>query len=250
MTEGDRRRLGEVPGLVNSTETFGTVDGPGIRYVQFLQGCPLRCLYCHNPEIAFCPGGYRTTAAKTVADIERYKNFIKSGGVTFSGGEPLIQAEYVEACSKLLHEKGFHIAIDTSGSERMERIQSAVDEADLIMLDIKAINPEVCLRLTGRDNSNAFSLLDYCEKVHKPVWIRHVLVRGYTLDEQQLHTLGERLTKYTCVERVEILPFHKLGELKWEKCGVPYKLGDVEATTKEEADWAREIIRGYGFTVQ
>ena len=237
-------------GAINSYVAFGTVDGPGVRFVLFLQGCPLRCLYCHNPDSVM--GGGKSeiwTAEQALDKILRYRGFIKSGGVTLSGGEPLMQPEFVYALTTLLHEAGLHVAVDTSGCQDLAKVQKAIDAADMLLLDIKAVDPEVSVRLTGQDNVNAFATLDYCEKTGKPVWIRHVLLRGYTLDAEQLDALAKRLKQYSCVEMIELLPFHKYGEEKWKKIGRPYTLADVEATTEEEAAWAREFFTRQGLKV-
>lgn len=241
--------LKNVTGFVHHTESFGAVDGPGIRYVFFLQGCSLRCLYCHNPDAIPPCGGARWTAEQVAREAVRYKNFIRDGGVTFSGGEPLMQPEFVRAATVLLHREGLHVAIDTAGAEPLEKTQGAIDEADLLLLDIKAVDPDICKRLTGRDSTNAFKTLDYCESIGKPVWMRHVLVQGYTLDDAQLKLLAHKLKPYKCIERIELLPFHKLGEPKWENLGRPYMLLDTPATTMAEVEHAKEILRQNGCNI-
>lgn len=240
-------KLENVRGRIYHTESFGAVDGPGIRYVFFLQGCNLRCLYCHNPDALPFSGGEIWTAGEVVAETLRYKNFIKSGGVTLSGGEPLVQPEFVFAVTKLLHQEGIHVAIDTSGAEPLERTREAIDEADLLLLDIKAIDNDLSVKLCGQGNAGTFETLDYCEKIGKPVWIRHVLLQGYTLDEDMLKRLAQRLIEYSCIERVELLPFHKMGEVKWRATNLNYKLYDTPATTPEELDSAKDIFRENGF---
>lgn len=244
--------LSNVKGTVHHTETFGAVDGPGLRFVFFLQGCPLRCLYCHNPDAVPLSGGVEWTAGQAAREVLRYKSFIKSGGVTFSGGEPLLQAEFVRAVSALLHsgEERIHVAVDTAGCQPLAAVREAIDEADLLLLDIKANDADVSLELTGMDNHASFATLDYCEQTGKPVWLRHVLLRGYTLDRVQLEALARRLRPYRCIERIELLPFHKLGEAKWENMGRPYLLGDTPATTRQELEEAKRIFTELGFTVQ
>lgn len=241
---------GDVVGYIHHTESFGAVDGPGIRFVIFLQGCNLRCLYCHNPDSVTGQGGKEMTAQAAVDLALRYRSFIKDGGVTFSGGEPLLQAAFVAAATRLLQEASLHVAIDTAGQVPLAKSQKAIDAADLILLDIKAMDQAVSKRLTGQDNSATFATLDYCEKIRKPVWIRHVLVPGYTLDEVQLMAMAHRLKAYTCIEQIELLPFHKLGEPKWEEIGRAYELGDTPATTQKEAEAARKIFRAQGFKVK
>lgn len=250
MTDQQRQLLRSEHGVVHHTETFGTVDGPGIRFVLFLQGCPLRCLYCHNPDSIPVKGGYSVNAGVMTEQILRYRNFIKSGGVTFSGGEPLMQPVFVSAVEQLLLEQGITSAIDTAGMLLTKDVRQAVDYAELILLDIKAYDSEMAYKLTGRDNKLSFDMLDYCEKNGIAVWVRHVLLRGYTLDERQLKALAEKLTEYKCIQRIELLPFHKLGEPKWEETCFDYKLKDVSATTKDETEWAKQIFLEQGHEVQ
>ena len=250
MNSEHSKDLKSVQGFIHHTESFGAVDGPGIRFVFFLQGCSLRCLYCHNPDAIPMQGGESWTAERVATEAYRYRNFIKDGGVTFSGGEPLFQAEFVWAATALLHAQGFHVAIDTAGQVSLSKSQKAVDAADLLLLDIKAEDTEVCKRLTGQGNESAFALLDDCEKKQKPVWIRHVLLRGYTLEDSQLEKLAQRLKPYRCIERIELLPFHKLGEPKWENLKIAYQLQDTPATTRKEHEHAKEIFQAYGFAVQ
>lgn len=250
MTTEEKIALEQTTGRIYATETFGTVDGPGIRFVLFLQGCPLRCLYCHNPDSVMGEPKLVWTARQAVDHILKYKTYIKSGGVTFSGGEPLLQPEFVKAVAILLREKGIHATVDTSGCMDPLVVADAIDAVDLVLLDIKAFDPAVALRLTGKDNANAFATLEYCQRKNKPVWIRQVLLEGYTLDEVQLKGLAEYLSKFSCVERVELLPFHKLGEPKWEKVELTYELTNTPATTKEQVAWAKEFFLQKGLQVQ
>ncbi|MDR3314520.1 MAG: radical SAM protein [Oscillospiraceae bacterium] len=242
-----RRRLEQIPGYMHHTESFGTVDGPGLRYVFFLQGCPLRCLYCHNPD-ALAAGGQRTTAGEAAAQATGLRNFIQ--GATFSGGEPLCQPEFVEATALLLREQGIPSAIDTAGAPDLAKARPAIDAAELLLLDIKAAEHEMAVRLTGQGNEAALATLDYCEQTKKPVWLRHVLLPGWTLEQTQLEKLAALLLPYTCIQLVELLPFHKLGEPKWEQLGRPYLLQKTPAVTQAEAAWARGIFAGVGLRVQ
>ena len=252
LSEDQKAELRKVPGTVHNTESFGAVDGPGIRYIFFLQGCPLRCLYCHNPDAIPGSGGTIWTAEKAAKEVMRYKSFIKSGGVTFSGGEPLLQPEFVYAAAVLLRDEGISTAIDTSGSQNPENpaVRKAIDAADLLLLDIKAWNSEVAVALTGKDTKNALATLEYCESTQKPVWIRHVLLSGYTMDDGQLSAMADCLTTYKCVDRVELLPFHKLGEPKWQEMGKNYLLGDTAATSKAQAERAKAVMSARGLRVQ
>ena len=233
-------------GYIHSCESFGAVDGPGVRYVVFFQGCPLRCRYCHNPDTWKLTDGRRVSAQSLASEIEQFRNFIRSGGVTLSGGEPLMQADFAAELLALCKAAGFHTAIDTSGAVALDKCRNAIDTADLLLLDIKDIDADDCRDLTGQDNANAFAVLDYCEAVHKPVWIRHVLVPELTLCDEKLHRLGSRLSAYTCIEKVELNPFHKMGEFKWSSLGIPYTLTDTPAPDPDAVAHAKEIVRSYG----
>lgn len=232
-----------VKGWVHSVESFGTLDGPGIRYILFLQGCLLNCLYCHNPDSRVACRGKETTVAAVIADIRTYLSFIKKGGVTLSGGEPLFQPEFSRAVIQACKAIGLHTAIDTSGAVPLEKSRAAINAADLILLDIKSIDPGVCLELTGKDNRNALATLEYCEAHHKPVWIRHVLVPGYTLNDHQLNKLADHILRFACVKKVELLPYHKMGEYKWDALGLAYPLAGVEPPTEEQVNQAKQIFR-------
>jgi len=235
-----------VTGRIHSIESFGTLDGPGIRYVLFMQGCPLRCLYCHNPDARNPNVGKTMTVGEVLADILTYKPFIARGGVTLSGGEPLLQPAFTCELLDGCRENRLHSAIDTSGAIPLAVSQPALDRADLILLDIKAIDDDLCTALTGASNRNALATLDYCETTGKAVWIRHVLVPGYTLDEARLTRLADHLTRYTCIRRTELLPFHKMGEYKWEAMKCPYSLKETPVPTDDEIKKARAIFQGRG----
>jgi pyruvate formate lyase activating enzyme len=240
--------LGNSKGFVHSVETFGVLDGPGIRYVIFLQGCPLRCCYCHNPDTwqMSAPGTRRVTAEELVCDVLKYKNYIDTGGVTLSGGEPLAQPEFALDLVKLCRENGFHVAIDTAGSVPLPTCEKIIVEADLIILDFKALDADRCREITGQDNVNAIRLLDYCERTQKDVWIRHVVVPGLTLDYAQLEKMAAFLSGYGCVKKTELLPFHKMGEYKWKSMGLDYKLYHVNEPTAVQMEKSIAIFKGYG----
>jgi len=231
-------------GRVHSYETFGAVDGPGIRFIVFLQGCPLRCVYCHNPDTWDPKDGSETSVEEIVAKVRSYKAFYRGGGgVTVSGGEPLLQHEFVYELTEALHAEGIHVAIDTSGSIPLSLCQKAVDAADMILLDIKSLDPRLAESITGSPQclSREKELLDHCEATGKRVWIRHVVVPGLTMEEEKLRALADFLSRYKCIERIEPLPFHKLGEHKWEQgC---YQLADTPAPTKEEMARVDAILK-------
>ncbi|MDR0883863.1 MAG: pyruvate formate lyase-activating protein [Oscillospiraceae bacterium] len=248
MLDATRKALRAQSAHLYHTETFGTVDGPGVRFVAFLQGCPLRCVYCHNPDSVDIEQGERRTAGSLVREILRYRNYYKGGGVTFSGGEPLLSHPFVAACEALLAEEGMESLIDTAGLENPEVAAEAIAGAKLILLDIKAHDDALHLRLTGHHNTAGRRTLAYCEEIGKPVWIRHVLVPGYTLDEEALGGLAAYLRPFTCIQKVELLPFHKFGEPKWASCGRKYALASTPAVGKDQLDWAWEIFAKAGFS--
>ena len=237
-------------GKIHSTESFGALDGPGIRFVVFMQGCPLRCLYCHNCD-TWNPAdaALEMTPQQLLETILSYRHFIASGGVTFSGGEPLLQYPFIEEMEDLLAAEGIHVAIDTSGIMPLEKVRSCIDKCNLVLLDIKSIDDNMCQILTGASNANALLLLDYVEQIGKPVWIRHVIVPGYTLHEEHLQRMGDYLSRFTCIERLELLAFHKLGEYKWEQMRQDYSLTETQPPTTEEMQHAKEILRSYHLPV-
>lgn len=235
-----------VQGRIHSVETFGAVDGPGVRFVVFFQGCPLRCKFCHNPDTWNPAEGKPVTAKELAGQIASYKNFIKDGGVTLSGGEPLLQPEFATALLLECKRLGLHTALDTSGGVPLSAAKPPVDAADLILLDIKDIDKEDCRALTGQDNQNALALLRYCQQTGKPVWIRHVMVPGLTLKRDKLTRLAAFLSGFSCIQKVELLPFHKMGEYKWEQLGRPYSLTDTPVPEPEEVALAKEIFRKQG----
>ena len=239
-----------VTGRIHSVESFGALDGPGIRYVLFLQGCPLRCLFCHNPDSWRPDAGQEIGSVDVVQDILRYRHFIRRGGVTLSGGEPLMQPDFCASILEGCRENGLHTALDTSGGVPLLACRKAVDAADMLLLDIKAADDALFRRITGRGMDNTLEILNRCENTMKPVWIRHVLVPGLTLEREQLHRLGRLLKPYRCIERVELLPFHKLGEYKWESLQLGYTLGDTQPPEPEQVEEARFLLQGYGLNVR
>lgn len=234
-------------GRIHSFESFGTVDGPGVRFVVFMQGCPLRCQFCHNPDTwdANAKCQYEFTPQQLRDEVVRYRSFIKSGGVTVSGGEPLMQADFVAEFFRLCHEEGLHTALDTSGAYISKRIQKVLDNTDLVLLDIKTMDPELYPRLTGVSQTNNLKFLDILEQRHIPTWIRHVVVPGVTDNDEWLDRLGKHAAQYDCVERMEILPYHTLGEYKYEKLGLQYQLDGVPPLSADRAAKIRERLSVY-----
>lgn len=236
-------------GYIHSIETFGTLDGPGIRYVAFLQGCGLRCKFCHNPDTWDMNMGTRYTPDEFVNEVLTYKNYFKSGGITLSGGEPLLQPQFVEEVFKRLKKHRIHTAIDTSGAVSLAVCVEAVNETDLILLDIKHIENDKCVELTGAGNKNALKLLDYCQEKDKKVWIRHVIVPGYTEDYKVLEKMADYLVNYSVIDRIEILPFHNIGKYKWDLIGEKYELEDTNEPTSESINRIKNIFSSKGFFV-
>ena len=237
-------------GRIHSFESFGTVDGPGIRYVIFLQGCPLRCQYCHNPDTWEIGAGKEYTAEQVVAQALRYRNYFgEQGGVTVTGGEPLVQIDFVIELFTLLKEKGVHTCIDTSGITFNPHSQASVDKhtalmavTDLVMLDIKHIDDEKCKALTGLSNENTLAFAKFLSDIGKDTWIRQVLIPNITDDEDTLKRTRAFIDTLKTVRRIEVLPYHTMGEVKYEKLGLQYPLRGVEAPSKEKVAYAKRIL--------
>lgn len=232
-------------GYVHSIETFGTVDGPGIRFVVFMQGCVLKCMYCHNRDTWQVGSGNVTNVDDLVTEIKRYIPYMKSsgGGVTVSGGEPLLQARFVTTLFKKLKSLGIHTALDTSGSIPVNSdIEELLEVTDLVLLDIKHIDSDKAKVLTGLSNENNLSFARYLDKLHIPVWIRQVLVPGYTDDKNDLLKLRDFISSLSNVEKVEVLPYHDLGKFKWNELGFDYPLDGVRTATSEDLCLAKGIL--------
>ena len=236
-------------GNIHSIETFGSLDGPGIRFVIFLKGCPLRCLYCHNPDTWATSGGELRSADSILEQALRYRSYWgEEGGITVSGGEPLLQIEFLTELFTKAKEKGISTCIDTSGSPftREEpffpRFQGLMKVTDLLLVDIKEIDSKKHRFLTGKSNENILDMLRYLDKIHKPVWIRHVLVPGYTDFDEDLNATRRFIDGLHNVERVEVLPFHKMGEFKWKELHLDYSLGKVEPPSNERVKNAENIL--------
>lgn len=241
----------EIKGKIHSLESFGTVDGPGIRFVVFMQGCPLRCLYCHNPDTWETKGEspLQMTPSELLTEVLKYRNFIKKGGVTVTGGEPLLQSDFLQSFFRLCREEGIHTALDTSGFIVSPKAWQAVDEVDLVLLDIKTLDASLHPSLTGVEVTNTLQFLDELERKRKPVWIRHVVVPGYTDREERLSALAEYLSCYAMIQKIELLPYHTMGVFKYEQLGIDYALKNVPPLSKESLDRAKEIFVRYGLSV-
>lgn len=235
-------------GKIHSVESFGTVDGPGIRFVVFFQGCPMRCKYCHNPDSWAVSGGTERTAADLVAEALKYKNYFgRRGGVTATGGEPLLQLDFLLEFFTLLKQKGVHTCLDTSGicyREGDGRYLKLLEVTDLVLLDIKHIDGDAHKELTGQKIDAPLGFARFLSEHKKPVWIRHVLVPGITDDDGALRRLKAFLDTLDNVEKVEVLPYHTMGENKYEKLNLAYPLAGVKPPEKARVENARRILRG------
>lgn len=234
-------------GNVHSFESFGTVDGPGIRFVVFMQGCPMRCLYCHNPDTWSYAGGRRVSPQEVAECALKYKSyFTGGGGVTVSGGEPLLQTEFVTELFFLLKARGVHTALDTSGvtfqKNKTENIDKLMEATDLVLLDIKHIDDAVHRSLTRHSNGNVLDFARYLSDRGKDVWIRHVLVPGFSDDDASLIRLRKFIDGLTNVKKIEVLPYHTMGVVKYEKIGLDYPLRGVAPPDKDRVENAKKIL--------
>lgn len=230
---------------VHSVESFGTVDGPGIRFVLFLQGCHLQCKYCHNRDTWDMKGGEYKTLDDIFEKIKRYKNYmmLSGGGVTVTGGEPLLQVKFLIELFKKLKAEGIHTCIDTSGIVAItDDVKEVLKYTDLVLLDIKHIDDEKCKKLVGVSNKRELEFAQYLSDNNIKIWIRQVLVPGYTDDEQDLLKLKKFIESLKTVENVQILPYHNMGKYKWEKLGAKYELEDVRQANQDDVDRAKRIL--------
>ena len=236
-------------GHIHSTESFGAADGPGVRFIVFMQGCHMRCRYCHNPDTWKMDGGDEVTADEILKRALRFKPYWgKDGGITISGGEPLLQIDFVIELFKKAKELGINTCIDTAGNPftKEEPFFSKFEElmkyTDLLLLDLKEINPTRHKDLTGFDNSNIIEMAKYLSEINKPVWIRHVLVPEHSDFDEDLDALGDLIDTLSNVDRVEILPYHTLGKFKWENLGIPYTLESISPPSAERIENAKNRI--------
>ena len=233
-----------VTGRIHSFESLGAVDGPGIRFVVFMQGCHLKCKYCQNRDTWDINSGEQYTVKQVVEKIMRYRNYIvaSNGGVTLSGGEPLLQQDFVVSLFQELKKQNISTCLDTSGMFTItDKIKQIVDLTDIFLLDIKSINDETCKWLTGSSNSLELEFAKYINEKNKRIWIRQVLVPGITDKKEDLLKLKDFL-KTINVEKFEFLPYHDLGKYKWEKLGVPYELEDVRVASNKDVERAKKIM--------
>ena len=247
--------MSDIKGRIHSVESFGSVDGPGVRYIVFLQGCHMRCKYCHNPETWKEEGGELQTPQEVFDKAYRYHNYWKDkGGITVSGGEAMLQMEFVTELFKIAKQHNVHTTLDTSGNPFtmeepfLSKFNELMAVTDLFMFDIKHIDDEKHKKLTGWTNKNILELAKYLSDNGKDMWIRHVLVPGVTDDEADLNKLSEFVKSLKTVKRFEILPYHTLGVFKWHDLGVKYELEDVMPPTKEQIERAESILHTRDYT--
>lgn len=237
--------MDEITGRIHSIETFGTVDGPGIRFVIFMQGCSLKCKYCHNRDTWDTTIGKHISVSDLVTRIKKYEDYIRlsNGGVTVTGGEPLLQPHFLIALFTELKKIGIHTALDTSGMFPLtDTIKQVLSLTDLVLLDIKHINDEKCKELVGFSNKLELEFAKYLSDNNIPIWIRQVIIPGITDDENDLFSLRDFIKSLSTVQKVELHPYHNMGIFKWEKLGFEYPLKDIRPANDEDIKRAKQIL--------
>ena len=236
-------------GYYQSLESFALVDGPGVRSVLFLVGCPFRCLFCHNPDSWEFSKKNPITPEEAYKKLIRYKPYWRdNGGITISGGEPLAQLDFIIELSRLFHDEGISVAIDTSGATfnmsgaYLKKFDELLKVTSLFLLDIKAVDSSLHKKITGKDNKNVLELFSYLDKKNYPIWVRHVLVPTLSDNDERLHETHEFLSNFKNIRRVEVLPYHTLGTYKYDLLKIEYPLKDVPAPTKERIENAEKIL--------
>lgn len=236
-------------GKIHSLESFGTVDGPGVRYVVFVQGCPMRCAYCHNPDTWAMTDGTLTDPETIIQNFENNRPFYTSGGITVTGGEPLMQVDFLIDLFTLAKEHNIHTDIDTSGiaynpnnKEFIAKLDKLMSLTDLVMLDIKHIDPVKHKELTAQPNDGILAFVSYLEEKNVDMWIRHVIVPGLTDDDEYLYKLGYFIGGFRNLKALDALPYHTMGKSKYEKLGMEYKLADTPAMGQKELLEKKQVI--------
>ncbi len=239
-----------IKGNIHSIESFGSVDGPGVRFLIFLQGCSLRCRYCHNPDTWAFGKGQEMYVDELLDKAERYRSYWgDKGGITVSGGEPLMQIDFLIELFTEAHKRGINTCVDTSAQpfrssgEWFTKFEKLISVTDTVLLDIKHIHPDEHKSLTGHDNANILDCARYLSGIGKAVWIRHVLVPGITDNDEYLHELADFLRELGNIERIDVLPYHSLGTFKYEKLGIDYSLKETSAPSKERIENAERILK-------
>ncbi|NTW71735.1 MAG: pyruvate formate lyase-activating protein [Eubacteriaceae bacterium] len=237
----------KITGRINSLETFGTVDGPGIRFIVFMQGCPLRCIYCHNRDSWDINGGREVSVDEIMTDLLKYKEYFmrSGGGITVSGGEPTLQAEFVTELFKRCKASGIHTALDTSGFAEVSGLDELLSYTDLILLDVKQTDEMKHREITGVGLEKIHRFTEYISKKNIPVWIRYVLVPGYTDGMEDLDKAASFIGKFKNIEKVEVLPYHGMGQCKWDSLGKEYQLKDLTSPDDQEVKRAKIILSSH-----
>ncbi|EKB53724.1 pyruvate formate-lyase-activating protein [Falseniella ignava] len=250
MVTSVNRQKDQIKGYIHSTESFASVDGPGIRFLAFMQGCRMRCQFCHNPDTWKLTGGKEYTPQQLFDEAIKYRSFWgNNGGVTVSGGEPLLQPEFILEYFKLCKAQGIHTTIDTCGAPFTHEepffsvFEELMEYTDLLLYDIKHIDPKGHLKLTGHSNQPILEMARYLSNIKKPIWVRHVLVPYRTDYDEYLQRLSDFIQTLDNVHKVEILPYHKLGVYKYEALGIRYPLEGIEPPTADRVENARRILR-------
>lgn len=232
-------------GRIHSFDTFGTVDGPGIRFVLFMQGCALQCKYCHNPDTWEMNAGRQMDVEEILKEIEPYLAYYEhsGGGITVTGGEPTLQAPFLAHLFAACKERwGLHTTLDTNGFCDPHHARELLEATDLVLLDLKQMNPDKHIELTAQPNEHILQFAQYLQELEKPTWIRHVLVPGWTDDDQDLLELGKFISSLTNVKKIELLPYHRMGAFKWRQLGREYELEECPTPTPEDITRAMQII--------
>ncbi|MDP8170693.1 pyruvate formate lyase 1-activating protein [Pasteurella skyensis] len=239
---------------IHSFESCGTVDGPGIRFILFLQGCLMRCKYCHNRDTWDLHSGKEITVEELMKEVVTYKHFMNAtgGGVTASGGEAVLQMEFVRDWFRACKKEGINTCLDTNGFVRhySEVVDEMLEVTDLVLLDLKQLNNDIHKNLIGVSNKRTLEFARYLHQKNQKTWIRYVVVPGYTDDDDSVHRLGKFIEGMDNIEKVELLPYHRLGEHKWETMGEEYELADVQPPSKEKLVHIQKILEGYGHIVK
>ena len=231
---------------IHSIETFGTHDGPGLRLVIFLQGCNIRCLYCHNPDLLDRNGGKLMKRKELLEIVEKQKEYFgNDGGVTVSGGEPTLQSKGLNRLFRSLNRRNIKTALDTNGTIISDEVKTLYKKTDLLLLDVKHIDEKMHIKLTGVSNKNVLEMAKYRESLGKKMWIRYVLVPGWNDQNKYLEAFGEYFKDYKTIEKIELLPYHTLGVYKYKELGLKYKLAKVNPPTKETIENSKNILSKY-----
>ncbi len=238
-------------GRIHSLDSLGTLDGPGIRLVVFMQGCNLRCLYCHNPDCQDRDGGVEVTVDELMEEINKYRSYLSfsGGGVTVSGGEPFLQYKFVREVFRNCKKHGLHTTLDTSGFVKLNAAKSVLNFVDLVLLDIKSFNPKIYQSVTKASIEPTLKFAEHLKTINKPTWIRFVLVPHLTDSPENVESLAQFVSKLHNVELVEVLPFHKMGEYKWEQLGYEYKLKNTSPPSLEKLQAVIDVFKQYGLKV-